>query len=131
MTRNACRGFSLLEVLVAFTILIMVFGALFEIFGRGVRAATVSERYSLATLIAQSRLAELAAEDSLSEGIDDGDAGRGYRWQSTIVPYVEPEGASFDGMKVKLWTVTVDVTWGEDEPLRSVSLSSLLLSGDG
>lgn len=131
MTRNTCRGFSLLEVLVAFTILVLVFGSLFKIFGAGVRAATVSERYSHAALIAQSRLEELAARGELSEGVHGGYDGRDYRWQSTVVPYVEPYGSLFDGLTVRPWTVTVEVTWGEGEQLRSVSLSTLLLSGGG
>jgi len=129
MTRKAGRGFSLLEVLVALTVLVLVFGALFKIFGTGLRAATVSERYSHATLIAQSRLAELAAADELVEGVHYSDEDGDYRWQSTVVPYLESESLPFEELTVVPWTVTVEVTWGEGEQLRSVALSTLLLTG--
>ena len=129
MIRDSSRGFSLLEVLVALTVLVLVFGALFKIFGGGVRAATVSERYSHATLVAQSRLAELAAEHELIAGVHSGRDDRDYRWQSTVMPYLEAEGELFEGPTVIPWTVTVEVSWGEGEQQRTVALSTLLLTG--
>jgi prepilin-type N-terminal cleavage/methylation domain-containing protein len=53
--RKTSRGFSLLEVLVAFTILTMLLGALFQVFSNGLRAARAGDSYTRATVIAQSR----------------------------------------------------------------------------
>ena len=72
--RRSCRGFSLLEVLVAFTILAMLLGALFQVFSGGLHAARAGDRYTRATVIAQSTLAALGAEQPIQEGVTSGSA---------------------------------------------------------
>ena len=54
--RHAHRGFSLLEVLVAFVILALVATAIFRLIGGALGNAGVAEDVSRAVLVAQSRL---------------------------------------------------------------------------
>ena len=70
--KRSCRGFSLLEVLVAFTILAMLLAALFQVFSAGLHAARSGDRYTRATVIAQSQIAALGVESPLQEGITSG-----------------------------------------------------------
>lgn len=59
------RGFTLLEILVAFSIFTVSLGVLFQIFSKGTRAAMLGDEYSQAIIIAQSRLASFGIEVSL------------------------------------------------------------------
>lgn len=126
-SRDSCRGFTLLEVLVAFTILVMILSALFHVFSGGLYAATVGDQYSRATLIAQSKLAELAAQEQFSEGALNGRQDDVYRWQTNVAPYAAADSPLSDVPGLEPWKVTVEVSWGSPDKERSVSLSSLVL----
>ena len=123
---NSSRGFSLLEVLVAFTILAMLLGALFQVFSGGLRAAHSGDRYTRATVIAQSRLAALGVDQPLLEGVSSGTADGAYHWRVTVSPYLDDQLPMTDRVLQPL-TVNVEVFWEEGGSARSVSLTSILL----
>lgn len=128
------RGFSLLEVLVAFVILALVATALFQLFSGSLRNASVSEEYSRATLYAESRLASIANEAPLREGSQQGVSEDGrYNWSATVAPYVRPASTpEFDSalatLPLRLWRIAVIVTWtGTTQAGRSIALATLKL----
>jgi len=125
--RRACRGFSLLEVLVAFTILAMLLGALFQVFSGGLRAASAGERYTRATVIAQSRLAALGAEQPLREGVFSGTTDDAYGWRVTVSPYLDDQLPETDRVLLPL-TVSVEVFWEDGGTPRTLSLTSIKLA---
>jgi general secretion pathway protein I len=126
ITRGACRGFSLLEVLVAFTILAMLLGALFQVFSAGLQAARSGDQYTRATVIAQSRLAALGVEQPLREGVSSGSDHSPYHWRITVSPYHDDQMPVEDPV-LQPMTVLVEVFWEEGGGARSVSLRSILL----
>lgn len=111
------RGFSLLEVLVAFVILALVATALFRLFSGALNNASAADDYSRAVLVAESVLAEAASAQPLREATQQGtvDEGR-IEWTTRVAPYVAPginadtERAS-DVMPTRLYRVSVDVTF--------------------
>lgn len=123
---RASRGFSLLEVLVAFTILALVLTALFEVFSGGMRAARAGDSYTRAVAIAQSKLAELDADEALAEGEHRGEAEDPYSWRATVSPYSDAALPS-DGLLMRPLAVSVEVSWSEGERIRSVELTTLTL----
>ena len=124
--RHACRGFSLLEVLVAFTILAMMLAALFQVFSGGLHAARAGDRFTRATLIAQSRLAAVGLEQPLQEGVTSGSTNDAFHWRITVGEYLDDQLPVIDPIMQPL-TVAVEVYWEEGDSSRSVSLTSMLL----
>jgi general secretion pathway protein I len=128
-------GFSLLEVLVAFVILALVAGALFELFGGALRNAGAAGDWSRAVLVAQSRLEEAASTQPLKPGTASGtdDDGR-FAWQVSIDPYTPPDAdpdleRASETMSTRLYRVSIAVTFpGTDGRSRSVTLSTLKLA---
>ena len=111
------RGFSLLEVLVAFVILAAVATALFRLFSGALANASAADDYSRAVLVAESALAAAAATQPLKEATDAGTADDGrVEWTTHVTPYSPPDvsrdlESTTDAMAIRLYRVTVDVTF--------------------
>jgi general secretion pathway protein I len=111
------RGFSLLEVLVAFVILAAVATVLFRLFSGALANASAADEYSRAVLVAESVLTAAAAAQPLREATETGSADDGrVEWTTRVTPYSPPdvppelEGTS-EAMPIRLYRVTVDVTF--------------------
>jgi general secretion pathway protein I len=125
--RKTSRGFSLLEVLVAFTILTMLLGALFQVFSNGLRAARAGDSYTRATVIAQSRLAALGVEQPLQEGTSSGSVDDTYHWRVIVRPYADDQMPAGSGVP-QPFGVDVEIFWEEGGGARSLSLTSMRLA---
>ncbi len=122
--RRDGRGFTLLEVLVAFTIFAVSFAAILQIFSTGARNSRVSQAYAVALGHAQSQLDRLGLETPLTPGETSGLLEDGMSWRLTV----EPQGGPPDDLTLILpFEVTASVTWRQDGVEREVSLSSLRL----
>jgi general secretion pathway protein I len=125
------RGFTLIEVLVAFAILALALGVLLQVFSGGLENARVSEAYTTAGLLAESKLAALGAEEPLAEGQSTGRFDDRFRWRVDVRPYEEAGRsgpADPDAWPVSAFEVVVTVSWDEADEERSVSLSTLRLA---
>jgi len=120
-------GFSLLETLVAFSVLAICLGVVLRVFGGGGRAAVLTDGYARATTIAESFLAALGTEKELRLGRQDGLLAGGYRWTVQVAPLpVDTEQISAMNFAFMPYWVEVTVTWGEEDS-RSVKLNTVRL----
>ena len=125
------RGFTLMEVLVAFTIFSVSFTAVLQILSTSTRNDQIAEQYGLAVSHAESLLARAGIETPLVEGETFGDLGAGMQWRQVVTPYQEEAGGwQAQDMTVLPYHVEVTLTWGEGRRARSLSLTTLRL-GDG
>ncbi len=121
------RGFSLLEALVAFSILALSLTVLLQIFSTGLRSVDRSDRVSIATLLAESRLAELDGTQELSEGETTGHFDERYDWRVTVTPFEGSPGAGPMAPAARPVQVTLEVFWQEAGHEQSIELSALRL----
>jgi general secretion pathway protein I len=111
------RGFSMLEVLVAFVILALVGTALFRLFSGALGNASAAEDYSRAVLVASSVLTEAAGTLPLKESTQSGNADDGrIEWTTTVAPYVAPQANAdaaaeqpADLLPTRLWRIVAEV----------------------
>lgn len=125
-------GFSLLEILVAFSIMGLALTLVMRIFGSGVNAAVTAEDYTLAVQIAESLMARTGVEAPLQIGENGGVEGGAYRWSVSVFPAVLPGpvplSAPADAQQTlaELFEVSVRVSWGESNgSQRQLVLNSL------
>jgi general secretion pathway protein I len=124
------RGFSLLEVLVAFVILSLVATALFRLFSASLSNASAATDYSRAVLVAESRLEAAAAAQPLVAGDEQGteDEGR-IAWESRVEPYesaADAEDPMTAMLPTMLYRISVDVKFtGPNGGPRTFSLATL------
>lgn len=120
------RGFTLLEVLVAFAILTVSLGGLMLAFSDGLRATQSSVAVSNATLQAQSLLEEVGKTIPVRPGSVTGTLDDGSRWEVTVAPFDTGEsGAAAVVRTLFAFRVDVTVEWGRG---RTLTLTSLRLA---
>jgi len=110
---------------VAFAILAISLGALFALFSTGLRNTGVTQDYSRAVVMAESKLAEIGATVPLVAGEYGGEFDEQYRWQATISEYLQEDETAQAVSQLQLYQVTVTVSWGEAPRARSVVLATL------
>jgi general secretion pathway protein I len=127
MSRRSQGGFSLLEILVAFSILALSLGVLLEIFSTALRGVALSEQYTKAALLAESTLGAVGADIPLETGTYSGDAEEGYSWLVSISPYQSEYLEPRSGYREPL-VVSVQVSWQDLGRERRVQAHTMRLS---
>ena len=123
------QGFSLLEILIAFSILALSLGILLKIFSGGVNTAVVAEEYTAAVQIAESLMAKTGVETRLQPGSTADIENEKYHWQVTVSPFeFNPDNVDLKTTTTLFFKVKVTVSWGEgDDNDRQVELTTLKL----
>lgn len=121
-------GFSLLEVLVAFSILAVSLGILFQIYSKGAYSARLADEYANAVTIAQSRLSNVGIESLPDVGIYE-DNNEKFHWV-TRVKAVEEVNEWEQRLKLIKREVEVEVSWQSKGGIRSIKLNTLKLFSD-
>ena len=124
--RASERGFTLIEILVAFVIVALALGALLQVFATGLRSSSAAENYTIAALLAESKLAAIGIEEPLEEGDRSGEFDNGFRWATSVRPY-DDGGPTLELGAIQGFEVSVTVQWGGAGRARSVSLATLRL----
>jgi general secretion pathway protein I len=125
-------GFSLLEILVAFSIMALSLGVLLRIFGGAGRIAATADEYSRAIVVAESLLTTVGIETPLRPGATRGEVGEDYRWTLNVHPYLFDPGllGGQQSLGFKPYWVELTVEWGEADDTRAFDLVTLRLLPD-
>ena len=122
--RKHAGGFSLLEVLVAFTITALLLGVISQIYAKGTAAALLGEEYSQAVAIAQSKMAMLGRTASLDTSEYHGLEHGKFHWILTIEDYNKEPGSQIDS-SIYLKAISLEVSWESNGKHRVIQFHSL------
>lgn len=120
-------GFTLLEVLVAFTIFALTAGAMMSAISTGLKSSRIASQQAIAALIAESKLAAAGIEHSVQEAGAAGTAQEDYRWRVSVTP-LPSEGTAAESAGFLPMRIDVTVSWGNLPDERSVTLSAVRLA---
>ena len=133
--RDRLRGFTLLEILVAFVVLAAGAGILYRTFSTGINNVGTVAGYTEALGIAEAKLGTVGLEKPLAEGEESGTTeDRRFEWRVNVQPYT-PAGELADpagGFVTPnvLYRATVTVSWDVSGPKkRSIDLTTLRIMG--
>jgi general secretion pathway protein I len=132
------RGYTLLEVIVAFAVLAVALSVLLGALSGGTRQVRWAADAGRAALLAQSLLDQTGVGEPLQTGRSEGELEDGrYRWSLEIDPYVDgarPPSPVVQPSGPRLLRLQLTMTWGEAGPRERLQLSTLRLvqpDGDG
>ena len=128
------KGFTLLEVMVAMAILSIGLVSIMGLFSSGLRSASLSQSYTLATMLARQKMEEIASQQEIRAetlgGDFEGDYSS-YNWEVEINPYefreeedLEEE-AKYNNFIIRMFKIITKISWEEGNKKRSVSLVTL------
>lgn len=124
-------GFSLLEILIAFSILAVSLGILLKIFSTGVTTARVADDYTNAVQIANNLIAKTGVETPLKISETLGIENAVYHWKVRVSPNnLGASGFDIQNLPVELFEINVQVWWGDDAKTddRVLELTTLKLA---
>jgi general secretion pathway protein I len=126
------RGFTLLEIIIAFAVLALALTLLLGTLSGSVREVRASADAGRAALHAQSLLDQVGVGEALRPGNRDGEFEDGrYRWRLGIDPYVDPARRARDTIEPgapRLMLLDLHVEWGGGGPRERLDLQSLRLA---
>jgi general secretion pathway protein I len=121
------EGFTLIEVLVAFTIAALLLVAVLRILTLGLDGGERAEAFTRATIIAESTLDAIGVVTPLIPGeaaeLRDGP----FRILASVERYHEPDAVNDDQRYLVFYRVSATVSWLDGRRQRSVELSTLRL----
>ena len=127
---NFLTGFTLLEILLAISILGVAITVIMQQFSAGLRIGRTSRTYTTATVYAKQKLEELQVEEEMKEKEESGSFEDGYYWKVSIVPYEEyvedeKDEELFEHLPLEMYRLESVVSWNEGEKEKSITLATL------
>jgi general secretion pathway protein I len=136
MNRHHSRGFTLLEVMLAFALLAFAMSLLIGMLANGLHQVSRAENATEATLYAQSLLDPIGQLEPIAAGSQEGGfAANRYHWRMQIAPIADPSphpaspAASAPAPETLnpavLYRIVLDVSWGAGDPTQTLHFVTL------
>jgi len=132
--RRSCAersgGFTLIEVAVALAIVALAVGAVAGVLSTGLVGRRVAADVDTALMLAEDKLAEPEAADTIRPGRADGVFAERFEWRRTVLRYEDQTGPAADPIAgaLRLFRIDVAVGWYDGRRRREVALSTLRLA---
>lgn len=132
-SRQSCRGFTLLEVMLAFVIFALSFATVLEIMAGSMRSVRRASDDTEVALFAQSIMDLVGTEIPVEEGEYSGTAMDRYEWQLFLTLY-DSVGEDTEGVStielaelsgIELYRVDLDVDWETGRRHRAFHFSTI------
>ena len=106
------KGFTLIETLVAISILSISLVVILQLFSGGLKSSRLSDDYTRGIFHAMEKMEEILLADEITDGVFEGEFEDGFRWTAEIIhleseePEEETIKGPFDTFRIK-----VDIGW--------------------
>ena len=134
VSAHRARGYTLIEVIVAFAVLALALGVLLGILSNSTKQIRWADDAGRAALHAQSLLDQVGVGQALQPGHREGgfEDGR-YRWALDVAPWRDPSLRDAapqpeDPGAPKLMQLLLDVRWGDGGPRNRLQVRTLRLT---
>jgi len=115
-------GFTLLEVLVALSIMGMAVVVLLQLFSANMRSISLSENYVRGAVEAEAKMREILDSQDFGERIWNGKTENGYRFEASTANVLKDRT---ENLQVNMVEISVTVFWTDSGKERFTTLKTL------
>jgi general secretion pathway protein I len=122
------KGFSLIEIMIAFVIMSIALTMVIRVFATGQRVVAETESYTIAVQIAESLMARVGEDISLDQSQLDGVVENKYNWQVNLEPLFINYKSFIDGQSnanMQLKKINIQVGWDDGNNSARVELNAI------
>jgi len=119
---NSQRGFTLLEVLVATSILGIAIAVILQLFSANLRALSLSGDFVFAAAKAEAKMRDVLNDDSLAEKSLSETTNDGYRIDVSVTDVLKERTES---LQVKILEIDLTIHWTKGEKEKSFTLKTM------
>jgi general secretion pathway protein I len=120
------RGFTLIEILVAISVLSICMVVILQLFSGGLKSIRLSDAYTRGIFHAREKIEEILLGTEFAEEVSEGEFDDAYRWRSEIVREEQSEEEAkklpFDAFHIR-----VDIFWNEGDKEKSFGVATMKL----
>lgn len=120
-------GFTLLETLVALSVLAISLGVTYQVFSSALRGSTLADDYAQASMYADSHLAEVGKNVHLLPSVTEGAYNQRYRWKLEVQS-LDASSSRNIVETVKRYQVVLNVYWRSSRGERSIRATTFRLA---
>ena len=124
--RNRSFGFTLLETLVALSVLAISLGTAYQVFSSSLRSTDLANDYAQASMYADSHLADIYGNIETLVGLSEGSYNKRYQWQLNVQP-VDVNRNELISSGVINYKVELKVLWKSKTGHRSIQTMTFRL----
>jgi general secretion pathway protein I len=120
-------GFTLLETLVALSVLAISLGVIYQVFSSALQGSALADDYAQASMYADSHLAEIGQSVDAKTGVTEGSYSKRYRWKLEVKP-LDVASSKPVIETVKRYQVVLNVYWQTGNKQRSIRAMTFRLA---
>jgi general secretion pathway protein I len=124
--RNSDRGFTLIETLIAISILAISLVTLLQLFSGGLRSSTLSDEYTRGIFHAREKMDEILLAGELTEGVIGGEFDDGFKWRAEALR-LNSEEARGVRLPFRAFNIKVDIMWDAGGHEKHFAISAIKL----
>jgi general secretion pathway protein I len=117
------KGFTLIEILVAMSVLSISLVVVFQVFSGGLKSSKLSERYTRAIFYAREKMEEILLSDELTEAVTEGEFEDSFKWKAEVA-LVEPIEEDEPKLPFDIFNIKVDVWWEDMDRGKHFEIST-------
>jgi general secretion pathway protein I len=120
------RGFTLIETLVAISILAISLVVILQLFSGGLKSSRLSDEYTRGIFHAREKMDEILLAGELTEGIIGGEFGDGFKWRAEALQ-LDAKEAKDVKLPFRAFNIKVDVMWDAGGQGKHFAISAIKL----
>ncbi len=124
MHRTNQRGFTLLEVLLAFAILSLTLAMIFRAFSQGAYGTQISHQQLALVSLAEAKFASAGIDTKLTPGNFEGYSAKGLHWQIEVARLDEFKEFT-EATGISVFSLAVTTSWPNQAKVRPVRLKTV------
>ena len=126
MSRDSDRGFTLIETLVAISLLAISLVIILQLFSGGLKSSRLSDEYTRGIFHAREKMDEILLAGELTEGIINGEFGDGFKWKAEALRFSIEEAKDVK-LPFRAFNIKVDVMWDAGGQEKRFTISAMKL----